>query len=623
MALKERPSSLKQISRSRTVRRLFGLVWKYRWGCLLLLATQMALLGLNLFGVAMLGVGIDELRHAVDPAAPEPRWPMGWTPMGIALPMHRIAVISLALLAVALLRLWLGYASGVWFGQLLQGRLVVDLRDRCYDKLQRLNFRFFDSNTSSSLINRIGGDIQAVRLFVDGVLFQVVILVVSVGLFLAYMLSVHVGLTLACLSTMPLVWAVSALFSKAVKPAYKESSELYDSLVERLAESIRGMHVIKAFAREAAEFHRFQHANQRLCDAQNSIFAKLSGFVPLIVLLSQANVVVLLLYGGTLAMRGEIGIGTGLVGFASILGQFSGQISGVGNIANSMQQCLRSAERVFQILDEPVQIHSPDHPRAFGQLGGEVRFEKVSFSYGAERVLEEVDFEVKKGECVVITGPTGSGKSTLLSLIPRFYDPGAGRVLVDGMDIQTLDLAALRRSVGCVFQESFLFSTSVAANIAFGHPEASDAQVEKAARLASAHAFIQQLPEGYRTVLGEAGVGLSGGQKQRLSIARALLLEPAILLLDDPTASLDAETEELIVDALRGAMRERTTFIVSQRPSLLRLATQILVLDRGRLVQRGTHRELAGREGYYRHLVEVQEGGVWDGEERPDEGGLR
>ena len=568
--------------------------------------TQFGLLGTGILTVWLTGLSIDTLRYAVDTLARPPHWPAPLAPPADWTAMQTIAALAASVFGLALVRLQLGYLNGVWFGDLLQGRLVVDLRAQCYDKLQRLEFRFFDTHSSSSLINRVGGDVQNLRLFVDGVLFQVVTLAVSLAAFLGYMLAIHAGLTLACLATTPLVWAASAAFSRSVRPSYKKASDLFDSLVQRLAESVRGIRVIKAFAREEAEKERFAKANDTLRDVQHSIFNSVSTFVPFIIFLSQANIIILLGYGGWLAMRGEIGIGTGLVGFAAILQQFSGQIAGIGNIANSMQQCLRASQRVFEVLDAPLLIQSPATPKHLGRAQGQVTLESVSFEHAGHTVLEAVSLGAAPGECIAIVGATGSGKSALLSLIPRFYDPSAGRVLLDGVDVRELDLVELRRSVGIVFQDNFLFSSTVAENIAFGHPEATAAQIEKAARIASAHDFITALPQGYHTVLGEAGVGLSGGQKQRLAIARALLLEPAILLLDDPTAAVDPETEHEIAEAMEAAMEGRTTIIVAHRPAMLKRASRIYVLERGRLVQQGTHADLLEVAGYYRTAAEMQ-----------------
>jgi ATP-binding cassette subfamily B protein len=604
--LKPAVSLTPELTNTQLIFRLLGLTWRYRWGCLRVLVTQFGLLGTGILTVWLTGLSIDTLRYAVDTLARPPHWPAPLAPPADWTAMQTIAALAASVFGLALVRLQLGYLNGVWFGDLLQGRLVVDLRAQCYDKLQRLEFRFFDTHSSSSLINRVGGDVQNLRLFVDGVLFQVVTLAVSLAAFLGYMLAIHAGLTLACLATTPLVWAASAAFSRSVRPSYKKASDLFDSLVQRLAESVRGIRVIKAFAREEAEKERFAKANDTLRDVQHSIFNSVSTFVPFIIFLSQANIIILLGYGGWLAMRGEIGIGTGLVGFAAILQQFSGQIAGIGNIANSMQQCLRASQRVFEVLDAPLLIQSPATPKHLGRAQGQVTLESVSFEHAGHTVLEAVSLGAAPGECIAIVGATGSGKSALLSLIPRFYDPSAGRVLLDGVDVRELDLVELRRSVGIVFQDNFLFSSTVAENIAFGHPEATAAQIEKAARIASAHDFITALPQGYHTVLGEAGVGLSGGQKQRLAIARALLLEPAILLLDDPTAAVDPETEHEIAEAMEAAMEGRTTIIVAHRPAMLKRASRIYVLERGRLVQQGTHADLLEVAGYYRTAAEMQ-----------------
>ena len=290
-----------------------------------------------------------------------------------------------------------------------------------------------------------------------------------------------------------------------------------------------------------------------------------------------------------------------------MLEQFSGQVNNVATIVNSVQQSLIGARRVFEILDAPVEVESPPDALRLNKLVGAVTFENVSFTYGgAEAVVRDIDLEVKPGQCVAILGATGAGKSVLMSLIPRFFDPTAGRVVIDGQDVRRLNLDDVRRNIGLVFQESFLFSNTVAANIAFGHPDATREQIEKAAKIAAAHDFITDLPKGYDTVLGESGNSLSGGQRQRLAIARAVLLEPAILLLDDPTAAIDSETEHEIFEALDRAIAGRTTFIVAHRLSTLRRADFIIVMEDGRIVQRGTHEELMRLPGPYLRVANLQ-----------------
>jgi len=323
--------------------------------------------------------------------------------------------------------------------------------------------------------------------------------------------------------------------------------------------------------------------------------------------LSQVNLVILLGYGGYLVIQGSFPFGTGMIAFAGILQQFSTQIGTISNIANSMQESLTGARRVFEVLDAPLEIQTRPDPVRLARARGRIRFEHVWFDHGREPVLRDIDFEVRPGQCVAIVGATGSGKSALMSLIPRFYDPTAGRVLMDGIDLRDLELNDLRKNVGLVFQESFLFSTSIAANIAFGHPAATRDQVERAARIAAAADFIERLPQGYDTVLGHSGVGLSGGQRQRLALARAILLDPALLLLDDPTASIDPGTEHEIIAAMDSAMASRTTFIVAHRLRMLRRAEIVIVLEGGRVSQVGTHEDLMKNPGYYAQAAQLQE----------------
>ncbi len=492
---------------------------------------------------------------------------------------------------------------------LVQGQIVVQLRADVYAKLQQLSFRFYDANASSSIINRVTGDVQSVRMFVDQVLVQSLTMVVSLGAYGTYMACIHLPLTLACLATTPLLWLVSARFSDIVQPGYRKNRDLTDNMIQRLAENIRGIAVIRAFAREEDQNRKFRATNDELRLQKQHVFRVVSFFMPVIGFLSQFSLVVLLSYGGYLVIKGRIPLGVGLITFPLMLGQFSAQIANIAAIANSMQESLTGARRVFEVLDTPLEIVNAPDPMWLPRVWGRVTFEHIWFDPGTEPILKDISFEVQPGQCIAVVGPTGSGKSALLSLIPRFYDPSKGRLLIDGVDIRSLELGAARRNVGLVFQESFLFSTTVAANIAFGVPGATREQIEKAARIAAAHDFILDLPRGYETILGEGGSGLSGGQRQRLAIARAVLLDPAILVLDDPTAAIDAETEHEIVEAMQSAMVGRTTFIVAHRLSTLRNADLVIVLDHGRIVQMGTHEDLMRRDGYYAAAARLQ---TWD-----------
>ncbi|HTM22927.1 MAG TPA: ABC transporter ATP-binding protein, partial [Kofleriaceae bacterium] len=444
------------------------------------------------------------------------------------------------------------------------------------------------------------------RSFLDGVLLTGLIMTVSLSAYLVLMLRTHAMLTAVCLLTTPLLYLATAAFSRWVRPMYQQSRELEDGLIGTLSEGIQGIHVVKGFAREREQLAKFAVANDAVRDQQRRIFWRVSLFSPSMEMITQLNLVVVLAYGGWLVWTGVLKIGELWV-FSALLQQFSGQVTSLAGIANTAQQSLIGARRVFEVLDAPIAVATKPEAVKPTAMRGAVRFERVSFGYDPrDPVLEDIELDVAPGTCVAILGATGSGKTTLMSLVPRFYDPLRGRVLIDGVDARDLDLDALRRSIGLVFQESFLFSNTIAANIAFGHPDATREQIERAARIAAAHDFIVELPKGYDTVLGESGINLSGGQRQRLAIARAVLLEPAILLLDDATASIDARTEHQILEAIEGAIVGRTTFVVANRLSTLRRADLIIVLDRGRIVERGTHDELMRAGGHYLKAAELQ-----------------
>lgn len=595
------------------VRRLFGLAWRYRARCLQVLGLQLVLLSFGLSGLSLIGLGIDYIRYILSQrgsiAAGEP-FPQG--KFGLSLPMdwepsHVLFLIAGGILVLALTRAVLNYVYTVSINLLVQQRLVVDLRGEIYDKLQRLSFRFFDANTTGSIITRVTGDVQSVRMFLDQVLIQSVIMVISLTVYLIYMSHLHVGLTLACLATTPLLLFLATRFSRRIQPAYAQNRTLVEKMVQNLTESVQGIQVTKGFGREQEDRERFERSNREVFDQQRSIFWRVSLFSPTVGFLTRVNMMVLLGYGGWLVAHGELPFGTGLVVFAGLLEQFSGQVNQVATLANSVQQSLIGARRVFEILDAPIEVQNAPGAIRRARLEGAVRFESVSFSYaGTHEVVRNIDLEVKPGQCVAILGATGAGKSVLMSLIPRFFDATSGRIEIDGIDVRKLNLDDLRRNIGLVFQESFLFSHTVAANIAFGHPEATQAQIEKAARIAAAHDFIMALPKGYETVLGESGMSLSGGQRQRLAIARAVLLEPSILLLDDPTAAIDSQTEHEIFQALENAIAGRTTFIVAHRLSTLRRADFIIVMENGRIVQTGTHSELMRVPGPYLHVASLQ-----------------
>jgi ABC-type multidrug transport system fused ATPase/permease subunit len=570
------------------------------------LVQQALLVALSIAALSLTGVGIDALRHWVDPQSGPPRWPFGWQPPASLSPIEITALVAAAILALAAIHGLLRYVASMSAGRLVQD-VVVDLRSEVYDKLQRLSFRFFDKHRTGSIINRVAGDVQAVRMFIDGVVVQTLSVALCLAVYLYYMLRLHIGLTLAALATTPLLWLAAVLFSRHVRPAYHVASELTDDMVLKLSETVQGIHVIKGFAREDEQIERFAAANRAIETQKKGIFWRISVFQPWMGLLTQVNMIVLLAYGGWLVIHGRLPLGEGLFVFANLLQQFANQVGQITNIANSIQASLTGAQRVFEILDAPIEIANRPDALRLPRLCGRLEFDGVSFGYsGDAAVLDEISLTVELGQVVAVVGATGSGKSTLLSLVPRFYDPSAGRVQVDGYDVRDLDLNDLRRNIGIVFQETFLFSHTIAANIAFGCPHATHTEIERAARLASIHDFIISLPDGYNTVVGEHGSNLSGGQRQRLALARALLLDPAILILDDATSAVDRHTEHEILAAIEQAMAGRTTLITAHRLSTLRRADLIVVLEEGRIVQTGTHDDLVRQPGPYYRAAQVQ-----------------
>ncbi len=588
------------------LRRLLSLGFQYRRECVTVVSLQLLIVGLSLSGLGLTGLGIDYLRTTVDPASPAPRWPLGLAPPESWSPRQVIWLIAGIVLASALLNAVVRWAAAMAAASLSQ-RILLSLRASVFEKLQRLSFAFYDAGQSSSIINRAAGDVNAVRSFVDGVIIKVSITSLTLAVYVFYMLRVHVGLTLVCLSTTPLLWLGSLWFSRRVQPMYRRASELADELVRLLVENVQGAHVIKGFGREREAIAGFEAATTRIRKQKSEIFWNVSVFQPVMGGLTQLNMLILMVYGGYLVIQGQVALGSGLFVFANLLQEFANQVGQITNIANTIQSSLIGAQRVFEVLDAPLAITSAADATPLPRVRGEIEFDRVTFTYPTgQRALADVSFRVLPGECLGVTGATGSGKSTLLSLLMRFYDVDSGAIRIDGHDLRQVDLDDLRRNMGLVFQESFVFSHTIGSNIAFGQPEATLAEIERSARVAAAEEFIQELPGRYDTMVGEYGSTLSGGQRQRLSIARAVLLDPPVLLLDDATASVDAETEHEISTALEGASAGRTTILISNRLSTLLRCDRVLVLEAGRVAQVDAPARLLETSDWFSGLARLQ-----------------
>jgi ATP-binding cassette subfamily B protein len=484
--------------------------------------------------------------------------------------------------------------------------MVYFIREAVYDKLQRVGFAFHDALSSGQLINRALSDLQNVRAFIQTAVLTTLDIVLAVGGYIILMITISPWLALMSLVPLPL-WIFYILrFSKVVQPAAKSVMEAEDKNVSLITEAIAGVHVIKAFATERQEIGKYGKNTDDYLGRTLKRIRLFADFTPVIRTIAMASYLTLFLIAGIMMIHGTVGAGGFLI-LGGAMGAILARLQQVSTINEQYQNAMVSSRRLYEVLTAPPTVPEKGDAKALAQGTGGVKFEHVSFGYDAARpVLHDITFNIPGGSIVAIVGPTGAGKSTLVNLISRFYDPQKGRVLIDGVDARDLKLSALRSQVSFVFQETYLFSDTAAGNIAYGRPNITDSEIEVAARLAQAHEFIEALPQGYRTMLGERGSSLSGGQKQRLAIARAILTNPRILILDDATAAIDPETEDLIRKGMRLVMKGRTTFVIAHRISTVKQADVVIVLEEGRITQMGTHAQLMEQDGHYRDIANVQ-----------------
>lgn len=511
----------------------------------------------------------------------------------------------IALLALTFLKGALTFFQGKWTETASQG-VAYDVRNEMYRKLAVLSFSYHDRAETGQLLSRTVQDVERIRFLTGRALLRLVdggVLLLGTAAILVW---VNPLLALLAMCTMPLLAFRTYTFARQLRPISLAIQQQLAVLTTRLEQNLRGVRVVKAFAQEHAEIERFDRENDEWfrLSIQSTRLQSLNS--PVIDLIANVSTVLIIWFGGQLVLQHQMTLGE-LVSFSAYLAQLVLPVRRLGQIIPALALAAAAAERIFDIIDTESEVRQAPDAIALPRIEGAVRFDNVSFAYFQRvHVLSKVSFEVQPGQVIALLGATGAGKSTIVNLIPRFYDPTEGRITIDGYDIRRVTLESLRGQIGMVLQETMLFAASIRENIAFGKPGANEAEILEAARAAHAHEFIRQTPQGYDTPVGERGMTLSGGQRQRVAIARALLMDPRILILDDALSSVDADTERLIQNALERLMRGRTSFVIAQRLSTVRLADLILVLAEGRIVARGTHDELIKTSGLYAEIYQYQ-----------------
>jgi ABC-type multidrug transport system fused ATPase/permease subunit len=566
----------------RTYRRLMGFLRPYRrqlWGSLLF---AWAAIGMSVLIPLLIAQAINAIKDHDKPD---------------------LLPLALAIVGAGALRLGLTVIRRLVAGKVSLA-VEFDLRQTFYAHLQKLDLGFFDSHQTGQLMSRATVDLQSIRFFLGYGLVFITQSLLTIVLASIVMLAINPLLALLALAPAPFVVYAASRYNRVSRPALQEVQQRIAELTAEAEENVSGIRIVKAFAREEHQLHRFQRAVARVFD-QSIYSTRLQAFFsPLIGFLPQVGIALVLLVGGRQVISGSLSLG-GFVAFYTYVGMLAGPMRMLGVAMGMAQRAIASGNRMFEIIDREPSIQSaPDAP-PLPVGGGKVELRGVTLSYdGSAPALSGVDLRVEAGKTIALVGPSGAGKTSMVGLIARLYDPSEGSVLVDGADIRTVDVGSLRSQIAFVADDSFLFTASVAENIAYARQEATLEEIEAAARRAQADGFIRELPDGYGTRVGERGLTLSGGQRQRIAIARALLADPRILILDDATSSVDATTEEAIKSGLGEAMVGRTTFIIAHRLSTVSLADEVVVLDRGRIVDRGTHEELLAGCGFYREIAD-------------------
>ncbi|MFH1085686.1 MAG: ABC transporter ATP-binding protein [Chloroflexota bacterium] len=519
--------------------------------------------------------------------------------------MSVVGLYAVGSVAVALLNGACGFGQRFAMAIAVQGA-VYDLGNQLYNYVMRLSFSYHDRARTGQLISRLTSDLDAISQFLSFGLSGIVGIVITLvgASYMLFRMSWQLGLMGILL--LPPMSFIALKGSSTLGPRFLALRQQFGRITGQLQENFAGVRVVKAFAREDHEVERFRRELREYLKLRMGVIKVFSLFMPSMNLLSNAGALLILAYGGYAVMDGRLSIGE-LVASQGYLMMLTGPIQMIGMMVMNARRAMASGERVFDILDTRNEVVEKPGAIALPPTTGAVTFEDVSFGYDkASPVLKHINLDVRSGETIALLGATGSGKTSVINLIPRFYDVTAGRVLIDGYDVRDVTLPSLRSQIATIFQEAVLFTGTIAENIAFGRPDATMDEIVAAAKAAQAHDFVLSFPDGYQTKVGERGVTVSGGQRQRLTIARALLLNARILIMDDSTSSVDVETEYLIQQALTLAMRDRTAFVIAHRLSTVKTADRILVLAQGEIVEEGTHGELLALDGHYRRIYDTQ-----------------